>query len=108
MHLQPQGETQQPTRPCRYCGTPFIARRRWQEFCCTPHRNAWHGAEAHREQIRAAAPELYEALLNLRKAISDFNGHGMPGFQDRADAYVLLSAADLALSKAGYRGPKPA
>ena len=30
-----------PTR-CQYCGTVFTPRTKWQTFCSTKHRNAWH------------------------------------------------------------------
>lgn len=46
MHLQPAGAAAATELTCRYCGAPFVARRRWQEFCGTPHRNAFHGERA--------------------------------------------------------------
>lgn len=42
----------------------------------------------------ASLKKQAEAYKNLRNAISDFNGHGMPGFKDRAVAYLLLAEVD--------------
>lgn len=39
------------------------------------------------------------ALKELREAISDFRGHGMPGFTDRALAYYVLAQADDVLKR---------
>lgn len=44
------------------------------------------------------------ALRELRNAISDFRGHGMPGFTDRALAYLVLNQADQVLGTAGAKG----
>lgn len=46
--------------------------------------------------------ELREALQTLRDAISDFNGHGMPGFRDRAVAYLALNKADAAITSSRF------
>jgi len=54
---------------CRTCDTPFKARRKWQTFCSTPCRNAFHAAEARLEKIREAAPALYEALHQAREVM---------------------------------------
>tara|TARA_R110000868_G_C10709107_1_gene749773 strand:+ start:599 stop:883 length:285 start_codon:yes stop_codon:yes gene_type:complete len=35
-----------------------------------------------------------DLLTRLRNSIDMFKGHGMPGFRDRAEAYVLLAIVD--------------
>lgn len=35
-----------------------------------------------------------EALKELREAIDTYKGQGMPGFRDRALAYIVLQQAD--------------
>lgn len=51
------------------------------------------------EQKATQAPQMaLKALRELRSAISDFQGHGMPGFTDRAQAYLVLQQADKCLS----------
>lgn len=40
-----------------------------------------------------------KALEDLRGAISDFKGHGMPGFTDRALAYIVMAQADEVLKR---------
>ena len=35
-----------------------------------------------------------QALRELREAIDTFKGHGMPGFRDRAVAYLVLQQTD--------------
>lgn len=94
-------------RPCQTCGTIYTPRRAWATFCSTKCRNDYHAEERRKDMMRAAAPELYAALLELRKAIHDYGGHGMPGFKDRAIAYQAMQDADVALGKAGYKEPKP-
>jgi hypothetical protein len=39
------------------------------------------------------------ALKELRDAISYFGGHGMPGFTDRALAYIVMQQADEVLKR---------
>lgn len=66
MHLAGAGKE---TRPCETCGTIFTPSRDWSRFCRTRGnacRNAFHGAEARVEAIKAAAPEMYEALRTIR------------------------------------------
>ena len=52
-----------------------------------------------------AAPSLdrlvgpLQALKELRDAISEFGGHGMPGFTDRAWAYIVIAQADAVLKR---------
>jgi hypothetical protein len=46
----------------------------------------------------AALRQKDEALRELRNAISDFKGHGMPGFTDRCVAYLVMDKADKALA----------
>lgn len=61
---------------------------------------------AHIDEIctqAAAVPALVKALKDLRSAICDFNGHGMPGFRDRATAYVVIGAADQLLDEMARR-----
>ena len=52
-----------------------------------------------REKPESREQELEQALTELRDAVSDFGGHGMPGFRDRADAIVALAGADRALRR---------
>lgn len=54
---------------------------------------------AFRQRTAAERDELLAALRDLRTAIHDFNGHGMPGFKDRALAYVVMAVADQVLKK---------
>lgn len=42
-----------PDRKCKKCGTPFVAVRQWQDFCCVPCRDEWH-----LEYRRAVSAEL--------------------------------------------------
>lgn len=44
-------------------------------------------------------------LRRLRHAISDFKGHGMPGFTNRAEAYILLHELDTLLSEPNKPNP---
>lgn len=50
-----------------------------------------------------AAAALRETLNDLRSAISDFRGHGMPGFRDRATAYLVMQDADRLLAEMAPR-----
>lgn len=52
----------------------------------------------HVENALAAARTQADLLLKLRKSISTFKGHGMPGFKDRAEAYLVLIEVDKALN----------
>ena len=47
----------------------------------------------------AKGRKAIEMLTYLRKSISDFNGHGMPGFTDRAMAYTCLAKLDTFLDE---------
>jgi hypothetical protein len=52
------------------------------------------------EQLSKPKEESALALLQeVRVAISDFKGHGMPGFTDRAAAYLILQKVDAFLEK---------
>jgi hypothetical protein len=54
-------------RTCDYCGQAFEAKRRWQRFCSTPHRNAaWHRQEQER---RAVAAGFENRLRQLEQAV---------------------------------------
>ncbi len=52
-----------------------------------------------RKKPESREQELELALTELRDAISDFGGHGMPGFRDRAEAMLALAGADRALRR---------
>lgn len=49
-------------KPCEQCGAPFAPKRPWARFCGTACRNDFHAAEARKQAMRAAAPEMYDAL----------------------------------------------
>lgn len=59
---------------------------------------AFHLGTTHRDD---AYPRLVEVLRDLRKAIDQFGGHGMPGFRNRAEAYIVLTEADTVLHALG-------
>jgi hypothetical protein len=54
-----------PNIDCKTCGVPFYAGRAWSVFCTTKCRNAFHGAEARKEAIKAAGVEMYNALAKI-------------------------------------------
>lgn len=51
---------------CRECGVEFLAKRDWQEFCCTEHRQVWHYRQRKRAEVEAAEVRRAERI----------NGHG--------------------------------
>lgn len=104
MHSQPAGAA--PERRCDHCTQPYRPKRFWSRFCGSGCRNAWHAAEAHREQMRAAAPDLYEALVVAGEVIRE---RGLAAIWMNAPdkpEVTLGDKIDQALAKAGYREPK--
>ncbi len=110
-------------RDCKVCGVNFTPKRPWAAYCSQKCRNDNHAAEVRKEVQRAAAGDLYAALLELVacKDIADWldkneeNGLAAPG-----DYHVLAKrkeynerkpkawdTARAALAKAGYKEPKP-
>jgi hypothetical protein len=62
MHLGGDGGAVPPGRTCDTCGRLFAPGRAWARFCDARCRNAFHGAEARKEAIKAAALGMYTAL----------------------------------------------
>lgn len=56
-------------------------------------------AKGNYQLLQQEGADLLTALRNLRAGLSDFKGHGTPGFTDRALAYVLLQETDALLAK---------
>lgn len=108
MHLDAQQATE---RPCDHCGTLFTPKRPWSRFCNTRGngcRNDFHAAEARKEAMRAAAPELFEALLAARQLIRGKDlEHVWLNYPDKPEL-TLGAKIDRALAKAGHKEPKPA
>lgn len=102
-HLAAAGDDGLPPRPCDTCGTAFTAKRSWSRFCSTKCRNDFHGEERRREQMRDAAPELYEALVLLHNNLAEYQRINKIGGYDNHD----MTLARAALAKAGYKEPKP-
>ena len=88
-------------RPCETCTTVFTPKRAWSRFCSTKCRNDFHAEERRKEQQRAAAPEMYEALLKI--AAFDQGAEVTGSFDEPAAAKIARAA----LVKAGYKEPKP-
>lgn len=65
MHLQAAGTAQ---AACDTCGALFTPKRSWSRFCTTRCRNAFHGAEARREAIKASATDMYLALRIIARS----------------------------------------
>lgn len=57
--------------------------------------------DAERDRRAAAYDHLVPALRELRAAIHDYGGHGMPGFRDRAVAYYVMGRAETVLADLG-------
>jgi len=55
---------------------------------------------------RDEVSKIVTAFKNLRDAISDFKGHGMPGFTDRALAYIVMREADEILKHQNNQGER--
>lgn len=113
MHSQPAGAT--PERRCDHCTQPYRPKRSWSRFCGSRCRNAFHANEAHLEQQRAAAPELFAALKLIAGDSCDrlTSGPGscwtQPWTKDAqftADRWCDRCIAREALFKAGYREPR--
>ena len=89
MHLQAAGATQSTSRTCRYCGTPFVARRRWQEFCGTPHRNAFHG-----ERAKKAKDERLTLIAGVLRYVGREVGGEIGSDIEAMDPKAVLTGAD--------------
>ena len=73
---------------CRECGREFIAKRDWQEFCCTQHLQRWHYQQRklQRKQIAAEAADDARA--------EGMNGHAKNGHgEEKIDLVALLKLA---------------
>ena len=103
-HLEPTGRE---PRPCDTCGTVFTPKRRWSRFCKTKCRNDHHAAQAREEAKRAAAPEMYAALLATRHTIAGKDVEQVWINYPTEPAVSLGQYLDKVLAKAGYREPKP-
>ena len=75
---------------CRECGREFIAKRDWQEFCCTQHLQRWHYQQRklQRKQIAAEAAEDARA--------EGMNGHAKNGHAPREEKVDLVALLKLA------------
>lgn len=89
MHLQPQGATESTSRVCRYCGAPFVARRRWQEFCGTKHRNAFHG-----ERLKKAKDERLTLIAGVLRYVGREIGGEIGSDIEAMDPKAVLTGAD--------------
>lgn len=65
-HPDAQGQGQPA---CDTCGSLFTPKRGWARFCSSKCRSAFHRAEDRKEAIRAAALDLYAALVMAREAM---------------------------------------
>jgi len=107
MHLEPPSDVGQAWKVCNTCGREVVSRRKWARFCSTKCRNDFHGAERRREAQRAAAPDLYEALLAARQAIRGQDVEHIWINYPTVPKISLGVKMDQALAKAGYKEPKP-
>ena len=58
-----------------------------------------HGIRGEPLMVSAADfNRVASALKNLRDCIDMYEYHGMPGFTDRAEAYLAIAEADVALT----------
>jgi len=96
-----------PNTACKTCGAPFFAKRKWQVFCRSDCRNAFHAAEARKEAIRGAAEDLYDALLAARVAIHGRDAEHIWLNAPETPEVTLGSKIDQALAKAGWKPTKP-
>jgi hypothetical protein len=102
-HLEPQGDAR---LACDTCGTLFKPKRSWSRFCRTKCRNDFHAAEARKEAMRQAAPELFEALLAARTIIRGKDlEHAWVNYPTEP-ALTLGAKIDQALALAGHKEPK--
>jgi hypothetical protein len=109
MHLKDAGATPEvATKPCERCGAPFAPKRPWARFCGSACRNDFHGAEARKEAMRTAAPELLEALLMARQAMRGKDMEQIWINYPVEPALTLGAKIDQVLAKAGHKEPKPA
>lgn len=109
MHSEEAGATPEgSTKPCEQCGAPFTPKRPWARFCGSGCRNDFHGAEARKEAMRAAAPELLEVLLDVRALIRGRDIEQVWLNHPQEPALTLGAKIDQVLSKAGHKEPKPA
>lgn len=109
MHLEAEGATPETaTKPCEQCGAAFAPKRPWARFCGTGCRNDFHGAEARKEAMRAAAAELLEMLLTVRQLIRGRDIEQVWLNHPVEPALTLGASIDKVLAKAGHKEPKPA
>lgn len=92
---------------CGACPALFKPKKKWQHFCSTTCRNAFHTEEKRKEVVRKAGPVLYEALLAARLSIRGKDvEHAWINYPTEP-ALELGTLMDWALAKAGYKPPKP-
>lgn len=61
-----------PARHCRECGGLFALTRPGQEFCCVPHRHAWHN------RVTMRGRQAYEAAMAWRRPDAETGKRGSP------------------------------
>jgi len=106
-HLEPPSASGQSGRVCDTCGREVVSKRKWARFCSTKCRNAFHDTERRLKAQRAAAPELYEALLAARQVIRGKDAEHVWINYPTVPEISLGVKMDQALAKAGYKEPKP-
>lgn len=106
MHQEPASAPESSAVKCGTCPKLFTPKKPWQRFCSTTCRNAFHTAEAHKEAVRKAAPDLYDALLAARQAMRGKDLEHVWVNYPTEPALELGTLADRALAKAGFKPPK--
>ena len=60
---------------CLHCRAPFHAKRPWQKFCCTAHKDAYHAAaRRNTADLLTRVTELELALARARAGGRDEGG----------------------------------